>query len=61
MKTFPQIFLKYKNKKIKLGGSDNLEDIINLISSKKKLDYILKNIKFKGTKKEKMMVVDILK
>lgn len=61
MNTFPQIFLNYKNKKIKLGGCDNLENIMNIISKTENLTNILKNIKLKITKKEKLMIIDILK
>ena len=44
MNTFPQIFIEHNNKNLKIGGYSNLNDIFNIVNSKKKLDNITKEL-----------------
>ena len=47
MSTFPQVFLNSKEINYKVGGFNDFSYILNEIETKKNLDLIIDNIKFK--------------
>jgi len=61
MSTFPQIFLINGNQKIKIGGNDNLTNIINLIKNNKKIKTLLKNLDtlVNLNKKQKLRLIEL--
>jgi len=64
MNTFPQIFYNYKKNRYKIGGLDNLNDILNIFNTNSKFKKIYTKIKkyLKINKKKIILqIIDNLK
>ena len=58
MNTFPQIFLKGSNGSIKIGGYNDLKEIVGILKSKKNnFDEIYSKLKSRYDKKDALMLI----